>query len=873
MVLSLGTTSPCKSMRHFTNSLPTLIAVGIVYFVAGKLGLMLAFVHPSATAVWPPAGIALAAFLLLGYRVWPAIFFGAFLVNIVTAGSIATSIGIGTGNTLEGFVGAYLVNRFAGGLNAFDRARDIFRFALLAGLASTMVSATFGATSLALGGVADWANYGAIWLTWWLGDAAGDLIIAPLVMLWSTGSPLRWKRGQAIEAVVLLLCLFLAAQSVFGGWLPFEMKNYPLEFACIPFLVWAAFRFGPRESATAIFILSGLAIWGTLRGYGPFVRTTPNESLLLLQTFMGVIAVMITAMAAVLSERNRFDEERARFLGLEQTARAEAEAGRQRVVNVLESITEVFLALDQEWRITYLNRGGEKFLQKMRKTRGELIGKNVWDAFPDAKRSRLYLEFHRAIAEQVVIEFEEFYPPVNAWFEVRAYPSRDGLSVYFHDVTERKAQTAALKHQAMHDVLTGLPNRILLQDRLNHAIMAGRREGQSLTLAILDLDRFKEINDTLGHQAGDLILRQIGQRLQSMLRESDTVARLGGDEFAVLLPTVGLEGAALTAQKILDLLETPFSLEGVALDVGVSIGIALFPEHGEDGDTLMRHADTAMYRAKQAGHGYVVYASEDDKQSHRRLMLVSELRAAIEHEGLLLHYQPKIDLRTGRVTGVEALVRWQHPKNGLFLPSQFIPVAERSGLIKPLTLWVLKAALRQCHAWHQMGLDISIAVNLSSRALYDPELPEQIARSLAVYHVEPRLLELEIPERIAMADTVRVSAFLTRLGKEGVGLCIDDIGAGFSSLGHLKTLPVAEIKIGKSLIMDMITDEKNAVIVRSAIELGHHLGFRVVAKGVENRETRDRLAALGCDMALGYYISHPLPAVELTRWLTSRAGA
>lgn len=290
-------------------NLAVLVALAAVYFVAGKLGLRLAFVHASATAVWPPTGITLAAFLILGVRVWPAIFAGAFLVNLTTAGSVATSIGIGVGNTLEGVVGAYLVNRFAAGRHAFEHARDIFKFALLAAMVSTTVSATCGVTSLALGGFARWADYGSIWPTWWLGDAAGDLVVAPVLVLWSGRPRVRWSRGQVFEAAILLVCLCIVGLTVFGGLFPSDIKTYPLEFLCIPFFIWAAFRFSQREAAMAIVVLSWIAIWGTLRGFGPFVGETQNESLLLLQAFIGVTAVMILTLAAVVSERKQVEEQ------------------------------------------------------------------------------------------------------------------------------------------------------------------------------------------------------------------------------------------------------------------------------------------------------------------------------------------------------------------------------------------------------------------------------------------------------------------------------------------------------------------------------------------------------------------------------------
>ena len=286
-----------------------LVGLAAIYFVAGKLGLRLASVNTSATAVWAPTGIALAAFLILGYRVWPAVLVSAFLVNLTTAGSLVTSISIGAGNTLEGIVGAYLVNRFANGRNALQRAPDVFKFAALTAIVSTMVSATCGVTSLALAGFADWARYGSIWLTWWLGDAAGALVVAPFVILWSASLRPRWRGRRLFEAALLLLSLCFVGAIVFGGLFPSEVKNDPLEFLCLPLLIWAAFRFGQREVATAVAMLSGIATWGTLHGFGPFARSAQNESLLLLQTFMAVTALTTLALAAVVSERRAAEKQ------------------------------------------------------------------------------------------------------------------------------------------------------------------------------------------------------------------------------------------------------------------------------------------------------------------------------------------------------------------------------------------------------------------------------------------------------------------------------------------------------------------------------------------------------------------------------------
>ncbi|HEY4872253.1 MAG TPA: EAL domain-containing protein [Candidatus Dormibacteraeota bacterium] len=436
-----------------------------------------------------------------------------------------------------------------------------------------------------------------------------------------------------------------------------------------------------------------------------------------------------------------------------------------------------------------------------------------------------------------------------------------------HDISAQRAQKDALEYQSLHDPLTGLPNRMLFNDRLRQAIVVGHRAREPVVLLLMDMDRFKEVNDTLGHQVGDLLLQQVALRLAATLRQSDTVARLGGDEFAVL-PASGtdLNGGAHAAKKILRALEHPFVVDGRNIDVGASIGIAHCPEHGEEADTLMRHADVAMYVAKRTKRGYAVYAPQLDEHTAAHLALIGELRHAIGHDELVLHYQPTVALNTGRAVGVEALVRWQHPKQGLIPPDQFIPAAEETELVQPLAHWVLNQGLSQLHSWNDTGLDVGLAVNLSAWNLRDPEFPVLTSGLLDHWSVAPGRLQLEITESGIMAPSAIFEA-ITHLSTLGVGLSIDDFGTGYSSLARLKRLPVNEIKIDKSFIIGMMADSMSVSIVRSVIELGHNMGLRVVAEGVENREIWDKLVTLGCDLAQGYYLCPPLPAADLPRWL------
>jgi diguanylate cyclase (GGDEF)-like protein len=431
-----------------------------------------------------------------------------------------------------------------------------------------------------------------------------------------------------------------------------------------------------------------------------------------------------------------------------------------------------------------------------------------------------------------------------------------------------------IKHQALSDALTGLPNRTLLRDRTNQAIRQADRELVPTALLLIDLDRFKEVNDTLGHHYGDQLLIQVGQRLQATLRDVDTVARLGGDEFAVLLPRITTgEGAVAVARKLQAALQKPFTLDGLNLDVEASIGLALYPDHGGDPDELLQHADIAMYAAKETHAGFVLFDPSLDQHSPRKLALLGELRRAIEDGQLLLHYQPKINAHTGEVLGVEALVRWQHPTHGLVPPGEFIPLAERTGLIGPLTHYVLDAALHQCRDWRRAGHELAVAVNVSARSLLDLAFPDQVAGLLAHWEVPGRLLVVEITESTIMADPEHALQILGRLNQMGVQVSIDDFGTGYSSMAHLKSLPVHELKVDQSFVSQMTSNPSDAVIVRSTVDLGRNLGLRVVAEGVEDPLTLQELDALGCDAVQGYYVSRPVPPDDLISWLQQQQAA
>jgi len=498
-------------------------------------------------------------------------------------------------------------------------------------------------------------------------------------------------------------------------------------------------------------------------------------------------------------------------------------------------------------------------------------------------RDRVLKEYREACAAETPFQCE--YRLLDReghilWWRAEGKPFRDAegnprfVRGFVVDVTEQKRAAATIRQLTHHDPLTGLPNRALLLEQLTRALDTGRQEGRPVSLLFMTLDRYREIRNTLGDAHADHIIRELARRVGDVLGEADRVARLRGDEFAAILPGADERLAQQVASAILKSLETPFVVEKLPIEVAMSIGISVGPEHGETAELLLRRADTALEAARRSGSGFVVYSPERDPYDPGALVLLGELRRAIEGDELLLHYQPKVDLKTRAVVGAEALVRWRHPRRGIVPPDRFIPLAEQGGLIKPLTRWVLGEAIEQCHTWQNKGRDLAVSVNLSARNLSDLQLVEHITGLLETRSLPARLLRLELTESAMMADPAHAASVLASLEAKGVAMAIDDFGTGYSSLTYLRKLPVSELKIDKSFVMGMTSlEQEDTLIVRSTSELGHNLGLSVVAEGVEDQRTLELLGTIGCDGAQGYFIGRPMPAADLDRWLAGSTWA
>ena len=525
--------------------------------------------------------MALAVFLLLGYRVWPGVWLGAFFLNLTTAGSLITSVAIATGNTLEGVLGAYLVNRYARGRNAFGNVHDTFKFTFLAGMLSTAVSATFGVTALSLAGFASWANYGPIWLTWWLGDAASAVILAPLLILWVRDHQLRWNWIRFSEFAALMMGTFLVGRMVFAGLLLPPVAHYRLEYLGLPFLIWAAFRFGGRETTSAIFLFSGICIWGTLHGIGPFVTSSSNNSLLMLQLFMAIFAVMGLVLAAAVAERKRVAE---------------------KFVIAVESAPNAMVMVDPRGRIVLVN---SQAVRMFGYSREELTRQSVEVLMPERFRGghpEHRLEFSSSPRCRPMGTGPDLYAVRKDGSEfpveigLNPIETEDGLLVMsaIVDITERKRAEAQIRHLAVSDPLTGLANYRRLLDALDSEIKRYGRTTRSFAVLLLDLDGLKKINDAHGHLVGSRALRRLANILRIHCRGIDTAARYGGDEFVVVLPETESEAARQVAQRISEQLRN----DGEEPTISVSAGTAIFPQDGKTVDELLAAADRALYREK-----------------------------------------------------------------------------------------------------------------------------------------------------------------------------------------------------------------------------------------------------------------------------------
>jgi len=618
-------------------------------------------------------------------------------------------------------------------------------------------------------------------------------------------------------------------------------------------------------SGVAVPMLLQDATVGALAIYSRESRRYKETEVQLLALFAAQVAPVIeAALLRIASQR--------------ETNRVEASDRQLR--DMLDAALDAHVVMDAHGRITGWNAQAESMFGW---SRDEVVGKELADtlippALRDAHRNALghYLKTGDGPILNRRVELDALRKngitfPVELTVAPIGTAEGPSFSAFLRDISERRQVDEQLRRLALHDALTGLPNRLLLYDRAEQAFAVAKRAKATVALLLMDLDGFKDINDAYGHHVGDVLLQEVSIRLRKGLRESDTVARLGGDEFAVLLPDSDITGAFATAKMLRASLDVPLTIEGVRMPLGSSVGVAVFPEHGEDPLTLLRRADIAMYAAKRSGAGVALYQEGSDLEGAARLGLASDLREALKDGLLQLNYQPVIDLATGRVCIMEALARWNHPRLGQVPPTEFIALAQRTGIMPNLSSWALSAALNKSRDWQTRG--IAVAVNMAVSDLSDPTFPDRVRAAIEEADVAPAVLHLEVTESGVMSEPEKILTCLERLRDIGVRLAIDDFGTGSSSLAYLHRLPIHACKIDRSFIRRLTSEASSVAIVRATIELAHALDLRVIAEGVEDEATLDVLRSMGCDLAQGYFISEAIPDNATETWLATSSWA
>ena len=593
---------------------------------------------------------------------------------------------------------------------------------------------------------------------------------------------------------------------------------------------------------------------------------------------------VVAVLAVFAHEIDFFDDEQIVLLnelvddlsfGLEFIKQAETESRlAKRLTTTFESITDAFIMLDREWNFTYLNTDAERLLSC---PRDEVLGTNIWERFPEAVGGKFYQEYHKAVEKNCSVSFEEYYEPLELWVEIRAYPSEEGLAIYFADIGARKAAEEKINELAFFDKLTSLPNRQLLLNRLERAMALCKRVKQPGAVLFIDLDNFKSINDTRGHDKGDILLAQVAHRLKETVRASDTVARIGGDEYVILLENLGLTNeevainAKTVAESVIECFREPFDIAGQSQHSTCSIGIAIFDQYTVTFDDVLKCADVAMYQAKAAGRNSMTFFSTDmQARISKRVALESDLRTALTEQEFLLHYQPQIDINGG-VTGVEALVRWNSPVRGLVVPAEFIPIAEDTGLILPLGQWVMKVACELLAKWgsNKKTDMLTMAVNVSASQFHHPDFVKHVLSVVNETGVNPKHLKLELTESLLVDDIESTIQKMNALKQIGILFSLDDFGTGYSSLSYLHRLPLDQLKIDQSFIRDALNDENAAVIVRTILALGKALNLSVIAEGVETAAHHAFIKAEGCIEYQGYLFCKPLTEVKLEEYIST----
>jgi len=825
-----------------------------LYFLSAHLSLQLATVEGIISPVWFAAGFALAGVLLHGYRVLPGIWIGGLTALLMHQLPPVSAAVIASGESLAALLAALLLKRIGPPHKLLSNTRNTLSLILYGVLAAPLVSALTGVAMLFFSAALDDGNLPHTLFAWWAGEATGSILVAPFVLAWRTQTAGKATRHKWELAALAATTLFTGAL-LFGGILP---AAYPISYLPFPLLAWSILRFKHRTATTLLLTISAIALWGTLSGNGPFILPDTDHAMILLQFYIAVLCITALMVKAAISERQQI------------TSRL-ALAGK-----VITHSPDGIIVTDPRGIIL---SGNPAFFQNTGFQKSDIIGKSIQQLTSVHHSDDFFTNIWRQLRSTGHWEGEiwnrnnsgEILPQ---WLHLTAITDSNRHTTHYlgiySDVSHQKQIQERIHRLAYYDILTGLPNRQLFTDRLNQAIKYSGRHSRRLALFLLDLDRFKNINDTLGHSIGDKILQMTAERLSKYIRQTDTLARLGGDEFTIVVQDINEDfDAILVAEKVVKAFQDPLNVEGHELFITPSIGISVFPNDGNTSDELTKHADTAMYRAKElGGNGFQFFAADMSDPVRWNLTVENALRRAIEQESIQILYQPQFDLRSGNIIGLEALARWHHKGPEETPPETFIKVAEDTGLIHRMGDQIIESACRQAVQRANEGYNnLRVAINISPLQLKQADFPERLRRIIDKYGISPKMIELEITESSLMENAGIMENLINLLSVQGFKIAVDDFGTGYSSLSYLKRLSIDRIKIDSSFIQEIPGNNNDAAICRAIISMAHNLKLRVIAEGVESEAQMEFLRQERCDEVQGFIYSQPVGPSEVSEMI------
>lgn len=842
-----------------------LLMVLFAYYLTGLLGLLIPSVGSHITLIWLPTGIAVAAIMRWGYHFSYilAIYLASFLVNYSVGSTLALSAQIAIGNTIGPLVAASLLQHFNFN-HTFDRAHDVLLLVVAAAV-GMLFSASGGVTALMINAVLAEPEFLRAWVVWWLGDTVGVLLALPLLMNINKNELSQLKNYRAHLFVVISMAGLLE-------WFVFQHLATPvaqfmlLSFVLLPLVVWTAMRYGVTGSSIVILGLSMIAVWSTANQRGLFYQTDVHQSVFSLWVFMATM-VLVALMITILQARHRASEKALR----------DSESKLRGVINgALDGI----ITIDHHGNIVEFNPAAEQIFGY---SRHSVIGRQLAEVIiPPSLRGAHAMGHQRFIKSGEKKIFDQRLELTGMRADGSEFPVEltltslhgSGLPLvtgFIRDITDKKRAEQDIRSLAFFDALTGLPNRRLLIDRLQQAFASSARSQHYGAVVFIDLDNFKTLNDSRGHDYGDLLLVEVARRLRACVRGEDTVARIGGDEFVIILEDLkqSIDQSVIEARnvgdKILENIHQPYHLKEIEYHNSCSIGISLFIGSEVSVDELLKRSDTAMYQAKAAGRNTLkFYDPRMQEALERRIELEALLRLALLKDQFVMLYQPQVT-QTRHIFGAEVLLRWESPQHGVLSPTQFITIAEESGLIIAIGHWVLVKACMQLKAWekHDSTKNIQLAVNVSARQFRQPGFVEDVKLTLSETGARPDLLKLELTESVVLDNVQEAIQKMEELRTLGVKFSMDDFGTGYSSLAYLKQLPLSQVKIDQSFVRDIATDPNDAAIIQTIIAMSRTLGLNVIAEGVESEAQFDMLKQYGCMQFQGYLFGRPMLVQEM----------